>query len=491
MKKYLGILIIFLTVFSFNMEVNAAQELTCLYDKEFFSNKYILVQKSTGSHILYENSNDESFIGTWSKSDEQVKFEDGVLNSDAVLDSCPKYINSAGDGVTFYNSKAAGRRELEDSLDKAQEPYMYSFKSELDSNGNLLNGLCGISSTKGEGTCTYITNNGSTYTGSYDGVMSTEINNSGGLKEFYVKGAYNDLETLKNYLLDRSCSSTDNCYEYVKEKYCGNFTSSEGICKDLKEENNQTIDETEEVGTCNVPVTFYTSDNKTETLKFEYNLTSKKISVLSNDTNIFVSGTSQFIGYNNTFYLKSKISLYDNFESKYIEILESTKKCPEISFCLYSRDGKKYEWYTEFDGCNFDSYKKSYSQNINSDGTSSRYNENGEDVDRNATVGNITEYESCEDFLSGESAAELVDILGTVIFLGKIVVPILLIVFSVLDFAKAIFGGDDQMKKAQSKLMKRVIIAVVIFLVPVLLKFVLTIASQIWPNISSDLCGIL
>lgn len=63
----------------------------------------------------------------------------------------------------------------------------------------------------------------------------------------------------------------------------------------------------------------------------------------------------------------------------------------------------------------------------------------------------------------------------------RIVVPILVIVFSVLDFAKAIFGGsDDDVKKAQSKLAKRLVVAFIFFLLPTLMSFAMGIMNVIY-----------
>ena len=47
------------------------------------------------------------------------------------------------------------------------------------------------------------------------------------------------------------------------------------------------------------------------------------------------------------------------------------------------------------------------------------------------------------------------------------------------------------MKKAQSKFIKRIIIAAMIFLIPVLLGFILKVANSVWGNIGTDICGIL
>lgn len=95
---------------------------------------------------------------------------------------------------------------------------------------------------------------------------------------------------------------------------------------------------------------------------------------------------------------------------------------------------------------------------------------------------------SCSDIENGRIG----DLLKFLFNLIKIIVPVLLIVFGCLDFVSAIFSGDDgNMKKAQAKFIKRVVIAVGIFLVPSILKLLLTVAGTVWPSISADLCGIL
>lgn len=60
----------------------------------------------------------------------------------------------------------------------------------------------------------------------------------------------------------------------------------------------------------------------------------------------------------------------------------------------------------------------------------------------------------------------------------KIVIPVLLILLGTIDFVKAIVAkDDDQMKKAQSDFVKRLIIGVTIFFVPMILRFILNIAG--------------
>ena len=48
----------------------------------------------------------------------------------------------------------------------------------------------------------------------------------------------------------------------------------------------------------------------------------------------------------------------------------------------------------------------------------------------------------------------------------------------------------DEMKKAQAKFIKRLIIAVIIFFVPLLVNFILNMANSVWGAINGGSCGI-
>ncbi len=57
---------------------------------------------------------------------------------------------------------------------------------------------------------------------------------------------------------------------------------------------------------------------------------------------------------------------------------------------------------------------------------------------------------------------------------AKYIVPALIIVLSILDFIKAMASqSDDEMKKAQGKFIKRLIIAILLFLLPLIINFLL------------------
>ena len=68
----------------------------------------------------------------------------------------------------------------------------------------------------------------------------------------------------------------------------------------------------------------------------------------------------------------------------------------------------------------------------------------------------------------------------TVINVSKIVVPILLVVFGMMDLMKAVTAGDEKvMKENQNKLIKRIIYAVLVFLVVALVKTVIGMVAGI------------
>lgn len=98
--------------------------------------------------------------------------------------------------------------------------------------------------------------------------------------------------------------------------------------------------------------------------------------------------------------------------------------------------------------------------------------------------GKKTPIDSCRDLI-GDDVFEKINEYFSVI---KIVIPILLIGFGIFDFSKAVFGNDDDMKKAKKKFIMRIVAAVLFFLFPVFIKLILTIANKAWDFIKTDTC---
>lgn len=81
---------------------------------------------------------------------------------------------------------------------------------------------------------------------------------------------------------------------------------------------------------------------------------------------------------------------------------------------------------------------------------------------------------NCDELISGDTKAFLNKIFGYV----KIFAPLLVLIFGMLDFIKATVSQDnDALKKAGTKFFKRLAAAVLLFVFPALIQFLLDIVS--------------
>lgn len=114
-------------------------------------------------------------------------------------------------------------------------------------------------------------------------------------------------------------------------------------------------------------------------------------------------------------------------------------------------------------GC-YTLYKENTDEENNSNGN---YDINDDNAYQN--VGSAT--------VNCESLGLFKDDLNMIFKIIKIVAPILVIVFSVYDFIKAAAGKvEGEMKKAFSKLLKRMLFAIILFFLPTVLNYFLWLA---------------
>jgi len=74
--------------------------------------------------------------------------------------------------------------------------------------------------------------------------------------------------------------------------------------------------------------------------------------------------------------------------------------------------------------------------------------------------------------------ANIWKILGYVVLVFKIVIPLLLIIFGMIDIGKAVISSDDKaISKATGTLIKRFVAAVVIFFVPTIVSALFNILA--------------
>lgn len=85
------------------------------------------------------------------------------------------------------------------------------------------------------------------------------------------------------------------------------------------------------------------------------------------------------------------------------------------------------------------------------------------------------------------STANVWQIVGYVLLVFKIAIPVLLIVFGMIDLGKAVIASkDDEIKKATGTLVKRAVAAVVIFLLPTIIGFLMGLVTDFTNNAKKD-----
>jgi len=90
--------------------------------------------------------------------------------------------------------------------------------------------------------------------------------------------------------------------------------------------------------------------------------------------------------------------------------------------------------------------------------------------------------------------AELTNFIHNIIVVIKIGVPLLLVIFGMLDFVKGVIGGnDDEIKKGQKSFIKRLIAGIVVFFIVAIAQFAISLTegsdSEIWKCASAIMNG--
>lgn len=81
-----------------------------------------------------------------------------------------------------------------------------------------------------------------------------------------------------------------------------------------------------------------------------------------------------------------------------------------------------------------------------------------------------------DNFCGNEGVAKVMKILGSVVQILKFVGPILIIVFGIIDYAKAVVSSDENaLSKATQSLLRRIISGVVVFFIPTILWGILNL----------------
>lgn len=96
-----------------------------------------------------------------------------------------------------------------------------------------------------------------------------------------------------------------------------------------------------------------------------------------------------------------------------------------------------------------------------------------------------TDPEDCSQLLGDD----VINFINEIMKWIRIFIPILLIGLGILDFTKATFSKtEEDMKKAREKFIKRIIAAVLVFLVPIFVNLLLDLANSVWSWINPETC---
>lgn len=93
----------------------------------------------------------------------------------------------------------------------------------------------------------------------------------------------------------------------------------------------------------------------------------------------------------------------------------------------------------------------------------------------------INTLDYCAELLNGNGIPDGIgNLIHLVVVAFQVVVPILLIIWGMLDFAKAVIGQDeDKIKAGQKTFIRRLIAAVIVFLVVTIVQLVINLAGSI------------
>lgn len=122
---------------------------------------------------------------------------------------------------------------------------------------------------------------------------------------------------------------------------------------------------------------------------------------------------------------------------------------------------------------------KTYAVNINSQGNISMHGSN--EIIQKYTPINTLEITCKGLFGSKKDPDSLRSLINEILQYPRIIVPILVIGLGIIDLSKAVLASkEDEMKKAQSTFVKRLIIGVAFFFIPLFVDIIMTLADIVW-----------
>ena len=103
----------------------------------------------------------------------------------------------------------------------------------------------------------------------------------------------------------------------------------------------------------------------------------------------------------------------------------------------------------------------------------------------------VTPIAEIANFCNEERAQHALRFIGYLLMVVKIIVPLLLIIFGVIDYAKAVIASDDKtIKNSTSSFVTRIAAGVLIFLLPTIINFVFGLVAGANTSMKYEKCRI-
>lgn len=270
---------------------------------------------------------------------------------------------------------------------------------------------------------------------------------------------------------------TKTCY-YISSDESFKATIRIAYNKDVN--NGDSMKNTEDWGRAtifktpsNMPITSYEVKNWFRDITIQGE-TAKEIytekSVANADTNpqcpryVLYATCPTFFG---LFESKATVALNDEITAK--KIIENSKKCSYSGYASNYKNGSQITKEQFFAGLEKEGLIK-YDPNI-----------------KEYTCETITEL-----FGDPKKPDSIRYMLNEILGFIRVMVPILIILFGTLDFAKAVIAGkEDNMRKARTDFVKRIIAGVAVFLVPTLVNIIMELADIVWQGTGYVSCDLI
>lgn len=273
-----------------------------------------------------------------------------------------------------------------------------------------------------------------------------------------------------DYFIDDTCPSNQTCYTYSTRSSSGNNDSSSNSQDD------------EDSGKCHIESAIYCKTFSKEILGNTVNIELGFESLSNNTVGRYFVITDQNSMYGGSTARDSN-GLTTTYNNNTYIILNPER--------IYSNNNGDYS--IKNIKINYDStvyyiaaYDDDESQGSIEMGEAEEYDPDAPIVDDG--IGNeqsgldVVEINFCEQ----NGVRKTFQIVGYILYIAKIMVPLILIILGTIDFAKATISSDDKAPKdALAALVRRIIIAVIIFLIPTILNFLLGLvngASEAFKN---------